>query len=89
MLPFIAGAIVGAIAVIAVKNRKTITEKISDTVSNVKENLMGAGSSVKEKIHDLTAEAEIVKKETAKKETVKKDTVKVEKVEKKVTKAKK
>jgi len=57
MLPFIAGALVGAIAVVAVNNRKKIIETVSDTVSNAKDNIVDAGNVVKEKLHDMTSES--------------------------------
>jgi hypoxanthine-guanine phosphoribosyltransferase len=86
MLPFIAGAIVGAMAVIVVKNRKTIVEKISDTAVTAKDNIVDAGSTVKEKIHEFTSEEKQVTKVVKETDKVVNETAKAVKKTPKVEK---
>jgi len=77
MLPFIAGAVIGAGTVVAVQNRKSLRERFSKGISQVKETLSNSASKVKDtvedassdmkkKVHDMTAEAKATKKTIAK-----------------------
>ena len=72
MLPFIAGAVVGAITVVAVQKRKTIVEKITGATNDAKESIVETSKEVKSKIHEMTAEDESQKDEI-KKENITKD----------------
>jgi hypothetical protein len=69
MLPFLAGAIVGATAVVAVNNNKKIKEKVIECAStvkdevqkgasNVKQSAINVKDSVKAKVHDMTSAKE-------------------------------
>lgn len=55
MLPFIAGAIVGIGAVVAVNNKKKIQEKIVKGVEKVKTTATSTKDTLKEKIHVATS----------------------------------
>jgi hypothetical protein len=58
MLPFIAGAVVGIVGVVAVQKRKTIVEKITSATKDAKESIVETSKEVKSKIHEMTAKDE-------------------------------
>jgi len=65
MLPFIAGIAAGAVAVVAINNRKEIKEKVVEGATKVKEKASDVKNSVTTKVEKLkTKELKLVDKET-------------------------
>ena len=64
MLPFIAGIAAGAVAVVAINNRKEIKEKVIEGATKVKEKASDVKNSVTTKVENLkTKELKLVDKE--------------------------
>ncbi len=64
MLPFIAGLAAGAVAVVAINNRKEIKEKVIEGASRVQEKAGDVKNCVVEKVEKLkTKELKFVDKE--------------------------
>jgi len=64
MLPFIAGIAAGAVAVVAINNRKEIKEKVIVGATKVKEKASDVKNSVTTKVENLkTKELKFVDKE--------------------------
>jgi len=64
MLPFIAGIAAGAVAVVAINNRKEIKEKVIEGATKVKEKASDVKNSVTTKVENLkTKELKFVDKE--------------------------
>ena len=65
MLPFIAGLAAGAVAVVAINNRKEIKEKVIEGATKVQEKACDVKNSVVTKVEKLkTKELKLVDKET-------------------------
>jgi len=62
MLPFIAGIAAGAVAVVAVNNKKEIKEKVITSAKKVKEKACEAKDTIKEKVKNLKNKKEEVQK---------------------------
>ena len=64
MLPFIVGLAAGAVAVVAINNRKEIKEKVIEGATKVKEKVSDVKTSVTTKVENLkTKELKFVDKE--------------------------
>lgn len=65
MLPFIAGLAAGAVAVVAINNRKQIKEKVIQGATKVQEKAGDVKNCVVEKVENLkTKELKLVDKES-------------------------
>ena len=62
MLPFIAGIAAGAVAVVAVNNKKEIKEKVITSAKKVKEKACEAKDTIKVKVKNLKNKKEEVQK---------------------------